>query len=64
MAEMGAAFLCGHTGIDAETVGNSAAYINGWLRAIKQDPKLVISAAGAAQKAVDHILGVKWAKVA
>jgi antirestriction protein ArdC len=54
---MGAAFLAGLTGIDQLTIPNSAAYLAGWIRRLKGEPRLVISAAAQAQKAVDHILG-------
>lgn len=56
IAEMGAAFLCGHAGIENVIIDNSAAYIDGWRRAIKQDKRLVIHAAAQAQKATDYIL--------
>jgi antirestriction protein ArdC len=56
VAEMGAAFLCGDCGIDGQTIANSAAYVDGWRRAIRQDKKLVIHAAAQAQKAADYIL--------
>jgi antirestriction protein ArdC len=56
VAEMGAAFLCGHCGIDGATIENSAAYVDGWRRAIRQDKKLVVHAAAQAQKAADYIL--------
>jgi len=59
IAEMGAAFLCGYCKIDNTTIDNSAAYLNSWLKTIKQTPKLLIEASGAAQKAVDYLLGVK-----
>lgn len=55
VAEMGAAFLCGHAGIE-RTIENSAAYIQGWLKALKNDKKLLIMAASQAQKASDYIL--------
>jgi antirestriction protein ArdC len=55
-AEMGAAYLCGATGIANETVNNSAAYIQGWLGKLKHDKKLLIQAAAQAQKAADFIL--------
>jgi antirestriction protein ArdC len=55
VAEMGAAFLCGCTGIE-NLIDNSSAYIAGWLKAIREDKKIVITAAAAAQKAVDYIL--------
>ena len=57
VAEMGAAFLGGHCGIEPATIENSAAYIGGWLRRLKGDEKLVVQAAGQAQKAADFILG-------
>ena len=60
VAEMGAAFLCGHCAIESATLDNSAAYINGWLRRLRSDPKLVVQAAGLAQRAADCILGVTW----
>ena len=41
---------------------NSAAYIQSWLRKLRNDTKLVIHAAAQAQKAADHILGVKFEK--
>lgn len=59
VAEMGAAMLCGHVGIET-TFGSSAAYIASWLNAIGEDPKLLVGAAGRAQKAADLILGVTF----
>jgi len=55
-AEMTAAMLCGVSGIVPATIDQSAAYIRGWLRALKDDRKLVVSAAGRAQRAADFIL--------
>jgi antirestriction protein ArdC len=60
VAEMGAAMLCGMAGIDNSTIDNSVAYIGAWLRKLKDDAKLVIQAAGQAQKAADHILGISF----
>jgi len=57
IAEMGAALLCGVAGISPATVENSAAYLAGWCKAIRQDCKLVIQSAAAAQRAADLILG-------
>lgn len=59
VAEMGAAFLCGHTGIENRTIDNSVAYIQGWLRKLKDDKTLLIHAAAQAQKAADFILNRK-----
>jgi antirestriction protein ArdC len=57
VAELGASFLAGRTGIDTVTEENSAAYLRSWVGALKGDKKLVVQAAQAAQKAVDLILG-------
>lgn len=55
VAEMGAAYLCGFTGI-TNTIKNSASYIGGWLKKLRDDKKFIISAAAQAQKACDFIL--------
>ena len=54
-AELTSCFLCSYTGIES-TIDNSTAYVQSWLKALKNDPNLIISAAGKAQKAFDHIL--------
>ena len=57
VAEIGAAFLCGHGHIELPIIDNSAAYISGWLRKLKNDKKFIFDAAAKAQKAVNYILG-------
>jgi antirestriction protein ArdC len=58
---MGAAFLSAHAGIAGKAlVDNSASYIKHWLAKLRGDNKLVIQAAGLAQKASDFILGVTF----
>ena len=57
VAELTSAFLCNHAGID-NTIDNSAAYIKGWMKAFKDNPKMIVQAASKAQKAADYILGV------
>ncbi|MFC1528409.1 zincin-like metallopeptidase domain-containing protein [Candidatus Latescibacterota bacterium] len=57
VAEIGVSFLCGVTGIERETIDNSTSYIQSWLRALRDDVKMVVIAAGHAQKAVDYITG-------
>jgi len=57
IAEMGAAFLCGQAEIVERTIDNSAAYLSGWLKQLKDDKTLIVAAAAAAQKAADFILG-------
>jgi antirestriction protein ArdC len=57
IAEMGAAFLAGEVGIAPATLDNSAAYLQSWVSVLKGDARLVVQAAGAAQKAVDWLRG-------
>ena len=57
VAEMAAAFLCGEAGIEPN-IEHHAGYIASWLAALKDDRKLLVSAAAKAQKASDLILGV------
>ena len=58
VAEMGAAMLCGATGIaNAALTLNSAAYLNSWLGVLRGDKTLVVRAAAQAQRAADFILG-------
>ena len=60
VAEMSAAFMCGIAGIENHTLDNSAAYIHGWKTKISANPKLVITAAAQAQKAVDYMREVTF----
>jgi antirestriction protein ArdC len=55
VAEMGAAMLCGIVGIENKTK-NSASYVQSWLGKLRNDKKLVVHAAAAAQNAADFIL--------
>lgn len=56
VAEIGAAALLNHCGIETgSSFRNSAAYIQSWLRALRNDKKLIVSASGAAAKAFDFI---------
>lgn len=57
VAEMSAAFLCGEAGIGPATVEDSASYLAGWIKALRGDKRLIVTAAAAAQKAADLILG-------
>jgi len=56
VAEFGSAFLCHEAGIDASRLDQSAAYIASWLKALQDDRRLAVVAAGLAQRAVDRIL--------
>ena len=61
VAEMGASFLCAHAGIIEAELENSAAYLQGWIDALKsKDAKgWIIRAASQAQKAADFILNIQ-----
>lgn len=58
IAEMGAAYLCAFHGIENKTINNSIAYINSWLKKLRNDKKLIVHAAAQAQKASDYILSL------
>lgn len=60
LAEIGAAYLVQYVGYDCpKSQRNNVAYLQSWIKALKNDHKLIVSAASKAQKAVDFILGVK-----
>ena len=56
-AELGSAFLMNLLGIETpQTARNNSAYIQSWLRVLKNDNKFIISASSKAEKAVKYIL--------
>lgn len=55
VAELGAAMQCAMLNISGEPRADHVQYIQGWLKALKNDNKLIFSAAAQAQKAVDFI---------
>lgn len=58
IAELGAAFLCGKCGItNTASEKNTAAYLQSWLEALKNDTKYIFSAMTEAKKAVEYIEG-------
>lgn len=62
-AEMGAAMLCGVAGVEPPAVQDQqAAYIQSWLKALRNDPRAVVVAASRAQHAADYIQGVQYAE--
>jgi len=54
VAEIGAAFLCTYSGLEARL--EHASYVDHWLDALRRDKRLIFVAAGAAQKAADFVL--------
>lgn len=60
VAEIGSSILCNRIGIEMpETFQNSVAYIQSWLKVLKDDIKMIVIAAGQANKAVNYIMDVK-----
>lgn len=58
VAELGAAMLCTVSGLDNEKAfKNSVAYLQGWLKALKNDNKMMVWAASRAEKAARYIMG-------
>ena len=55
VAEIGAASLLSSCGVDT-TIEESASYIDNWMRAIRENPDIIVVAAGKAEKAVDFVL--------
>jgi len=59
-AEIGGSILCAMVGIEDKIIDNATAYIAGWLEQLENDNRFVITAAQAAQKAVDYIIGRQY----
>ena len=58
VADLGTAFLCGFAGIEnRSTEALQASCIEGWSRVFKQDNRILLRAASAAQRAADYIRG-------
>ncbi|PTX56848.1 antirestriction protein ArdC [Litoreibacter ponti] len=55
VAEIGACFLGAQIGV-AQEFDQSAAYVEGWLKALKEDKRAIFRAASGAQKAADFVL--------
>ena len=55
VAELGSAFLCADLGITPEVREDHAAYIASWLKVLKDDKRLIFSAASQAQRAADYL---------
>ena len=56
VAELGAAFLCADLGIEPEVRDDHTSYIDSWLKALRNDKRLIFTAASLAQKAADYLL--------
>lgn len=60
VAEIGSASIMATLGIENDrTFRNSAAYVQNWLKALKNDKKLIVTASSKAEKAIKMILNIK-----
>jgi antirestriction protein ArdC len=57
VAELGAAFLCADLALTPEPGMDHAAYIQSWLKVLKEDKRAIFSAAAHAQRAADFLHG-------
>lgn len=55
VAEIGAAFVCASLGLSAEPRADHASYVGSWLKALKNEPRAIFTAASAAQAAADYL---------
>ncbi|MGL4511517.1 MAG: zincin-like metallopeptidase domain-containing protein [Lacipirellulaceae bacterium] len=60
VAEIVFEFICATAGISPPTIEQSAACIDGWRKKLQDDKRLVVRAAGLAQRAADRVLGVMF----
>ena len=60
VAECASALLCNLLGIESgSTFKNTVAYIQSWIRALKNDKRMIVSASSRAEKAVAYIMDGK-----
>jgi antirestriction protein ArdC len=59
VAELASAFLCADLAITPEVREDHASYIASWLKALKDDKRVVFSAASHASRAVDYLHGLQ-----
>lgn len=55
VAELGAAFIAGRLGLPNDPRTDHAPYIASWLKALKNDPRAIFTAASKAQAAADYL---------
>lgn len=59
IAELGAAFLCADLELTPEPRSDHAAYIQSWLKVLKEDKRAIFTAAAHAQRAADFLHGLQ-----
>jgi antirestriction protein ArdC len=57
VAELSASFLCADLGVAHDPRGNTASYLESWLKVLKNDKRAIVSAAAKAQAAADYLHG-------
>ena len=56
VAELGGAMLSAIAKVDAEPRADHAKYLNGWIKGLKDQPKMILTAASKAEKAAQYII--------
>tara|TARA_R100001594_G_C4037431_1_gene262517 strand:- start:959 stop:1831 length:873 start_codon:yes stop_codon:yes gene_type:complete len=59
VAETGSALLCVMLGIESEPRPDHAKYLNSWIKAIKDNPKVIQQAFSKSQKAIDYLYSLQ-----
>jgi antirestriction protein ArdC len=55
VAELGSAFLCADLGVSDEPREDHASYLASWLKVLREDKRAIVTAASAAQRAVNFL---------
>jgi len=64
VAELSASFLCADLGVAHDPRGNTASYLENWLKVLKNDKRAIVTAAAKAQAAADYLHGLQQAGAA
>jgi antirestriction protein ArdC len=59
IAELTACFTCNHLNLISETLDNSTAYCQSWIKALSDNPSWIVKASSKADKAFKFIIGEK-----
>ncbi|NRQ18908.1 ArdC family protein [Ensifer sesbaniae] len=59
VSELSSSFLCADLGVAHDPRGNTATYLESWLKALKSDKRAIITAAAKAQTAADYLHGLQ-----
>jgi antirestriction protein ArdC len=63
VAELGAAFVCAHLGLNNAPREDHAQYLHSWLKVLKADSRAIFTATSQAQKACDFLTAKAMAEV-